>query len=296
MTKPVLPEGVGVTALVTTYARAQESRSEEPLFVDPAAEFFIAEATQTHVKEGENLPRLGPARDDGTSALWEDIHGYFANRTPFYDRYLTERVAAGYRQIVILGAGLDTRAFRLALPADVKIYEIDTAPVLDFKEATLSRHGFVCAGTRVPVRADLRDDWSASLRAAGFAPGQPTAWLAEGLIMYFTPTEADGLLSTISVMSAPKSSLAGEFLNRRYRVTDSPVSDTNDHAVAQVFAAADRGGPTEDPEAWLERHGWLGQQRDFVEEVEELGRPLPWLFDSHRPDPLQLWLFTATLT
>ncbi|WSE31281.1 class I SAM-dependent methyltransferase [Amycolatopsis rhabdoformis] len=98
--QPAVPEGVGITALVTAYARAQESRAAQPRFVDPYAEQFVGAATG--VATDGRLPRLGPARDDGSSALWESLFAYFAGRTPFYDRFVLD---AGVSQIVVLGAG-----------------------------------------------------------------------------------------------------------------------------------------------------------------------------------------------
>lgn len=296
MTIPALPAGVGVTALITAYARAQESRTKEPLFNDPVASYFIAEATKTRQDGQGRLPRLGPARENGTSPLWSAIHAYFAHRTPFYDRYVTRVVRGGHRQVVILGAGLDARALRIDLPHGTVVFEVDSAPVLNFKEAVLARHGLDDTSRRISVRTDLRDDWTAALLAAGFNPSQPTAWLAEGLIMYFTPDEADRLLSALSQVSAPKSTLAAEYLNRRFQFTDASVANPDDEAMAQLFAATNQGGPVDEPRSWLARHNWLTQQRDFAEEVNELGRSLPSFFDPHRPDPLKLWLFTATIS
>lgn len=294
MSESPLPDGVGLTALITAYARAQESRLPDRLFNDPLAELFIVAAVGREDIAARSLPRLGPARQDGSSGLWNSLYGYFSGRTPFYDHYLNARVADGTRQIVLIGAGLDARAHRLPLPSDATVFEIDSAGVLDFKAAVLARHGLESAPRRVPVVADLREDWVHALIGSGFAPAEPTAWLAEGLFMYFTPGEADKLLSEIDVVSAPFSTLAGEYLDRRTKLTDVAVSDDGDRAVAELFIAADRGGPDADPTTWLAKQGWVGNAKDFVAELGELNREVPHLFDDTRPDPLKLSLFTAT--
>ena len=114
---------------------------------------------------------------------------------------------------------------------------------------------------------DLREDWTAVLADRGFAPDKPTAWLAEGLLMY---------------------------LNRRTALTDVAVSDAADRAVAELFVSADRGGPDTEPATWLAKQAWDGTVHDFVTELASLDRATPSLFDPTRPDPLRLSLFTAT--
>jgi methyltransferase (TIGR00027 family) len=254
-----LPEGAGLTALITAYARAQESRRAGPLFTDPLAALFVAEAAGVSRGAGAELPRLGPARDDGASPLWDILYGYFTGRTPFYDRFVSGAVATGCRQVVLLGAGLDTRAFRLHLDPGTTVYEVDTPAVLDFKAGVLARHAAECGVKRVPVGIDLRDDWPAALQAAGFDRRQPAAWLAEGLLMYLTPAEADALLSAITAQSARGSVLAGEYLNRRTRLDDFlPLSGDDEYVVAELFISNDQGGADAEPDRWLAAHAWLG--------------------------------------
>ena len=102
-----------------------------------------------------------------------------AMRTKFFDDYFTT-TAAGVRQAVILASGLDSRAFRLAWPPGTVVYEIDQPAVIDFKNRVLGDLGAQPTAERRTVGIDLRGDWPAALRDAGFDPGAPTAWLAEG--------------------------------------------------------------------------------------------------------------------
>ncbi|MET7991764.1 SAM-dependent methyltransferase [Amycolatopsis sp. NPDC005232] len=294
MNEPQLPEGVGLTALFTAYARAQESRRADRLFDDPQAAEFIAHALGLDRLTG-SLPRLGPAREDGSSPLWNGLVAYFSSRTPFYDTYLAGQAQAGCRQLVLLGAGLDSRAFRLRLPAGTIVYEVDTPGVLDFKENVLTGLGAESGAERRAVKADLREDWGSALLAAGFDPRTPTAWLAEGLLMYLQPGEADVFVDRIRELSAPTSTLAGEYLNRRTRLADLALADDGDRAIAEIFVSADRGGPGSRPPAdWLAAHGWDGAGPDLVDVLTSAGRPVPELFDPRKPDPLRVRMFTAT--
>jgi methyltransferase (TIGR00027 family) len=101
-------------------------------------------------------------------------------RTRFFDDYLLDATAHGIRQVVLLAAGLDTRAYRLRWPPDVDVYELDLPEVMGFKGEVLTerRAASRCERTVVPI--DLRKDWTVPLSKAGFSSSEPTAWLAEG--------------------------------------------------------------------------------------------------------------------
>lgn len=131
-------------------------------------------------------------------------------RTRFFDDYLLDAAAAGVRQVVLLAAGLDTRAFRLPWPGGVRVFELDLPEVLTFKAQVLARSGAAPCCGRAVLPVDLRTDWRGALLASGHDLGQPTAWLVEGLLIYLTATEAGRLLADITATSAPGSRLAFE--------------------------------------------------------------------------------------
>ena len=112
------------------------------------------------------------------------MNSYQAVRTHFFDEFFTTAAEAGITQVVILASGLDSRAYRLAWPAGTTVYEIDQPKVLEYKAATLAEHGAQPSADRREVPIDLRQDWPKALREAGFDDAAPTAWLAEGLLMY----------------------------------------------------------------------------------------------------------------
>ena len=113
---------------------------------------------------------------------------------------------------MILASGLDTRAYRLHWPEGMVVYEIDQPQVIDFKTRTLADLGAAPTADRRPIGVDLRNDWPAALRQRGFDVNQPTAWSAEGLLLYLPPEAQDRLFDNITALSAPGSRVATEHL------------------------------------------------------------------------------------
>jgi methyltransferase (TIGR00027 family) len=135
-----------------------------------------------------------------------------AVRTRFYDRFFVDATRSGIRQAVILAAGLDARAYRLPWPQGTVLYEVDLPEVIEFKTSTLAALGAEPTVERRTVAVDLRDDWPAALQDAGFEPQSPSAWSAEGLVVYLPPEAQDALFGNITALSAPKSQVASEFV------------------------------------------------------------------------------------
>jgi methyltransferase (TIGR00027 family) len=220
-----VPTGVALTAVGVAAARAAESRRSDPLFDDPFAADFV---TAAGVAPPFTDHRPPATQDNGD--LWSWFVSYVPIRTRFFDDYFRDACAAGCRQVVILAAGLDTRAFRLTWPAGVHLFELDTPEVLAFKEQVLAERDATPACQRVAISTDLRQDWPAAVVQAGFHPGEPTAWLAEGLLMYLTRDECDQLLDRIGQLSAPGSRLAIEYVDQatiqlmRDAMDESPFS------------------------------------------------------------------------
>jgi methyltransferase (TIGR00027 family) len=173
--------------------------------------------------------------------------------------------------VVLLAAGLDTRAFRLAWPPGVRLFELDLPEVLAFKQRVLAREGAVPRCERTVLAVDLRGDWPAELTRAGFEPAEPTAWLAEGLLIYLSAAEAARLLAAVGELSAPGSQLALE-----HRTTaDTRLLDQARAipALAEVTLLW-KGGLGENARDWLARHGWRAQSHDRAALAAAHGRPL----------------------
>src|SRR6202030_3962633 len=203
---------VGTTAVMVAAARAAETDRPDPLIRDPYAKLLVSEAgtgVWENMLDGSLLDKV-EAIDPEAAAVFQHMRSYQAVRTHFFDAHFTGAVAAGIRQVVILASGLDSRAYRLDWPAGTTVYEIDQPKVLEYKSATLAAHGATPSADRHEVAIDLRQDWPAALIAEGFDPKAPTAWLAEGLLMYLPAEAQDRLFTQITELSAPGSRVAAE--------------------------------------------------------------------------------------
>ena len=207
-----LTASVGVTATMVAAARAMATRDDSRLIDDPFAEPLVrAVGLPLFVDMLDGRVDTSAFGDGGPERVQAMIAG-MAMRTRFFDDYVTSATANGIRQAVILAAGLDTRAYRLTWPPGTVVYEVDQPAVVEFKTTAMAELGAEPTATRRTVGVDLREDWPAALRAAGFDSSAPTAWLAEGLLIYLPPEAQDRLLDTITGLSAPGSAVATEYV------------------------------------------------------------------------------------
>ncbi|TVS87308.1 class I SAM-dependent methyltransferase [Mycobacterium helveticum] len=207
-----LASSVGVTATMVAAGRAMATRDPRGLINDPFAEPLVRAVGVdffTMMLDGE----LDPAAFENASPvrLQAMIDG-MALRTKYFDDYFVGATAAGVRQAVILASGLDARAYRLPWPSGTVVYEIDQPEVIDFKSNALSAIGAEPTAVRRAVPIDLRADWPTALTAAGLDTAAPTAWLAEGLLIYLPPDAQDRLFDNITGLSVPGSTIATEFV------------------------------------------------------------------------------------
>ena len=211
-----LASSVGVTATMVAAARAMATRADNPLINDPFAEplvKLVGVDLLSRLASGELDPaELNDVHDGaaGSAGAMSRMADNMAVRTKFFDEFFLDATNAGIKQAVILASGLDARPYRLAWPAGTVVYEVDQPQVIEFKTRSLADLSAAPTAERRVVAVDLRDDWPAALRNAGFDPSQPTAWSAEGLLGYLPPEAQDRLLDTITELSAPGSRLATE--------------------------------------------------------------------------------------
>jgi methyltransferase (TIGR00027 family) len=198
---------VGATATMVAASRALASQGPEALLHDPLADPLVRAvglAPFVRMIDGEIT------LDDDPLLRREALNEQITVRTRFFDDFFKAATEAGVRQAVILASGLDTRAYRLNWPSEMVVYELDQPEVIEFKTRTLADLGAAPSADRRPISVDLRDDWPAALRQNGFDVNQPTAWIAEGLLVYLPPEAQDRLFDSIAALSAPGSRVATE--------------------------------------------------------------------------------------
>jgi len=273
---------VGTTAVMVAAARAAETDRPDPLIRDPYAKLLVTEAgtgVWENMLDGSLLDKV-EAIDPEAAAVFQHMRSYQAVRTHFFDAHFTGAVAAGIRQVVILASGLDSRAYRLDWPAGTTVYEIDQPKVLEYKSATLAAHGATPSADRHEVAIDLRQDWPAALIAEGFDPKAPTAWLAEGLLMYLPAEAQDRLFTQITELSAPGSRVAAETAANHADERRQEMRDRLDRVAAKlgiertvdiqdlIYQDNDRA----DVAAWLNDHGWRATGQNSGDEMRRLDR------------------------
>jgi len=183
------------TARWTAAARAKETAREDRLFDDPYADALAGDLGRRALEASE--------RASGGD------NPYLPVRTRWFDD-LVGAQADRVGQVVMLGAGFDTRAMRLALPEALHWFELDAAEVFATKEPILADIGANPSCLRFVVAADLRTDWSERLGAAGFERGRATLWVAEGLFFYLDAVAVAGLLRRANELSGEGSMFAAD--------------------------------------------------------------------------------------
>lgn len=225
-------------------ARARESWRADRLFDDPFAEALAGD-------EGFSWLRML----DLSAGIFAPGPGLYAVvRTRFFDEFLIRALReSGARQVLILAAGMDARAFRMQWPPGTRLYELDLPEVFEFKEKQLERAGAQSNCERRVIGTNLRESsWTKLLAEAGYRANEPSVWLAEGFLLYLDEPDVNALLDGVSSMSCPRSALGADITNRDIFLSpaEAPLLET----FAWMGAPLRFG--TNEPEELLSRHGW----------------------------------------
>jgi methyltransferase (TIGR00027 family) len=251
-----LASSVGTTATMVAAQRAISHR--EALIDDPYAEPLVRAVGLDFVNralDGEiDLEDVDPRFN------WRRAAEGMAVRTRHFDRLFTDAGAAGVRQAVILASGLDARPYRLAWPQGTTVFELDQPDVIEFKTRTLEELGAQPTADRRAIAIDLRNDWPKALLDNGFDPKQPTAWTAEGLLIYLPSEAQDLLFDRINELSAPGSRVATEhipdmnvFDDERTKLIQERLKQYgHDIAMSELIYREERSHVIE----YLTGHGW----------------------------------------
>lgn len=220
------------------------------------------------------------------------IEDFVVIRTRFFDDAIARLVAdRGVRQVVLVAAGMDTRAFRLPWPAGVTVFELDHGALLAEKAARLAAAAAEPKVRRVEVDADLAAPWVGALRARGFDPAQPTLWVAEALVFYLAEGDVSALLHLLRELSAPASWLLIDFPNAAF--LRSPFTRPFLDALARDGVPWRFG--SDEPGPFLQRAGWRAVEiRQPGEPGADFGRWRHAVPDRASPGVPRSWLITAS--
>lgn len=230
--------GVAKTSLLVAAMRAVESKRSEKegrLFSDPYAELLAG-------IEGATLLQKALAESGDQPAI--------AVRTYYMDSKIATALKEGVRQIVVLAAGMDSRAYRLAFPEGTRIFELDQKEVLNYKQDKLKNIPTHCE--RKALAVDLRDEWQSQLLQAGLQTNEQTLWLVEGLLMYLEESQVETLLNRLNTLASPKDILLFDILSRT--LLEAP------HMQKQLKFLESIGAPwkfgVNEPEEFMQKFGW----------------------------------------
>ena len=274
-----LATSVGATATMVAAGRARASIADHPVIEDQFAQPLV-QAVGVDFFTRWAAGELDPAHVDIPDHPWgmQPMTDLLAVRTRFIDQFVADAAAAGIRQTVILASGLDARGYRLSWPSDMTVFEIDQPQVIEFKTVTLAE---LSAKPTVDLRAvpiDLRDEWPAALRQAGFDTQRPTAWIAEGLLAFLPPEAQDRLLDNITTLSADGSRLVAEiFLNspNSLQIMHTAAQKWYEHGLDAHIDDLWYGGERHDVAAYLSEHGWRTTRTLAGQLLTDAGLPVP---------------------
>ena len=279
--------GPGLTALGLAAARTVETGRADRLIDDPLARtLYLSAAVDLPMRLDWPAPQetLTPPE-----AL--HLHGsrYIGLRTRVYDDFLLEHAHAGCPQAVLLGAGLDTRAFRLPLPPSTRLLEVDQPAVLGYKRRVLAGQHVRPTCRHAMLGADLRaPGWPSTL--SDLDPEAPTVWIAEGLLAYLTPSEQLDLLDAITGLSTPGSRLAFD------RLLGNPQADSRAAALTERsgldMQSMLAGGEPPELLAALEERGWEATVSPVADQAARYSRDLSDPFAEGDPAAQPPWLDT----
>ncbi|MBZ5580414.1 MAG: SAM-dependent methyltransferase [Acidobacteriia bacterium] len=230
------------TSILTAAARAFGSRESDSSVRNPdwVADRLIGPEELALITEHPISKALDLPFDEAIND--PDIFGFawlMLVRTRFIDEHLERAVRNGARQVVILGAGFDTRAHRFAeLLKGLPVIEIDYGTTQDYKKQRVEAALGGAPSNLVYVSVDFaRESLGDVLRRAGHRDDEKTFYICEGVSMYVPEEGMRGTLRTVAAQSAPGSSLLLEYMNR------SGIEFSQQYPMGVVKNALDWGEP-----------------------------------------------------
>lgn len=228
-----------------------------PGFSDPVAVQFLPKKWRKRVEQARAA--LASGARTSPYPFWQRPMGtYLQFRTVILDRALAASLPV--EQLVILGAGLDSRAWRLDSLKDSVVFEVDFPSSQAWKRERAASVPYKAKDVRFVAIDFERDQLAPLIRAAGFDPTKPAFWLWEGVTMYLKPEAVSANLGAIAALSAPGSQIALTYLRKKHdRVPRSLVLALMGEPVRSAFS------PDEITDL-AKSHGWNRIQDSNVQD------------------------------
>jgi len=141
------------------------------------------------------------------------------HRTEFFDKALLDHLDS-VKQVVILGAGWDTRAYNLPPGAEVRVFEVDTAEMQPIKRKALQNAGIDTTHVTFATADFNKEPWLETLKQHDFDPGLPTFFLWEGIIYYLETEAVHATLNAINSQCAGGSAIAFDYYSSEFIMRD----------------------------------------------------------------------------
>lgn len=263
MSEPLI-QGVSDTAFMIAVYRAMESERPDALFRDPLARKLAGERGQRIVDDMSG----GPGKRGSLFLRAQMVNWTVAIRTHIIDAFIRSAIDQGCDAVLNLGAGLDTRPYRMELPASFHWIEVDYPHVIEFKESRLASETPRCHLER--VKLDLANgEERRRLFSQVSSRFENVFVLTEGLVPYLSAEEAAGLADDIRAPPHFRAWAVDYFSPVVAKYRNRPaIKKKMEHAPFRFEPA--------DYFQFFREHGWqLKEEQYFVEVGTALGRPLP---------------------
>ena len=202
------------SASALNVARCRAIATHEPReairLEDYMAEFFLGEEARQSLKDSATHALFLKRLDAFSPGAYE----YFIARTAYLDEIVEDALQRGLPQLVFLGAGYDTRAYRFReMLRETRVFELDNAATQQHKRGLLeASHIAVPAQVRFVTIDFIRDDLCKKLSQAGYAPDQKTLFIWEGVTYYLSPGAVDNTLRFLRRSSPPGSIICFDYM------------------------------------------------------------------------------------
>lgn len=244
-------------ALQIAGLRANETHlpEAERVFTDPYAVYFFPEDVRNQAKDVAWVK----AERAKYEAVMPGVNGAIVARIRYMDETVAAAAESGFAQLVIIGAGYDTRAHRIAGADKLRVFEIDHPETQAVKIRTIREIFGEAPGHVIYVPVIFgQDRLDEKLLASGYDPKQKTLFVAEGLLMYIPPPAVDGLLAFITRASAKGSALVADYFDTAVVAGTSPLKEAQ---VLRAFVESEGaplqfGIPEETAEAFFQQRGF----------------------------------------